>query len=165
MYRSSVLRRWLMFSNKHVPLHKHFFHVNWNFVFNIIFIDSLWISHHTPQSRHFPFLPYLLSTLVTSMHKRKLKLKPKLKKEQNILLRKMHVTMYPTVYFSVHTSSLTNVHCNELLAWFKISGFCDFINIGSSPGLLSVILLLTCIMGILKLWIRSTGTFINPNHA
>ena len=30
-----------------------------------------------------------------------------------------------TVYPSVHTSSLANVHCSESLVWFKISGFCD----------------------------------------
>ena len=39
-----------------------------------------------------------------------------------------------------HTSSLVNVRYNESLLWFEIFGFCDTINIGSSLGLLLVIL-------------------------
>lgn len=45
------------------------------------------------------------------------------------------------VYPFPHTSSLTDAHCNESLVWIEISGFCDT-NIGSSLGLLRVILLL-----------------------
>jgi hypothetical protein len=44
----------------------------------------------------------------------------------------------PTINPSVHTSSLANVHCSESLVWSEISGFCDTINIGSSPGPLLV---------------------------
>ena len=45
-----------------------------------------------------------------------------------------------TVYPSLHTSSLANVHHSESL----VSGLCDTINIGSSLGLLLVILVLFC---------------------
>ena len=39
------------------------------------------------------------------------------------------------------------VHWNESLVWFEVSGFCDIINIGSSPGfLLVIILLLPCVV-------------------
>lgn len=56
----------------------------------------------------------------------------------------------PTVYPSVCIPSLAHVHCNE-------SGFCDIINIGSSLGLLLVILLLFYVMEILLLWISRTS--------
>jgi hypothetical protein len=60
-------------------------------------------------------------------------------------------TLCPTAYPSVHTSSLANVHCNESLVWFEISGFCDTISVGSLPGLLWVLLLLPYVMEILQL--------------
>lgn len=50
----------------------------------------------------------------------------------------------------VNTSSLTNVDCNE-------SGFGYTINIGSSLGLLPVLLLFLCVMVILQLWISKTS--------
>ena len=58
----------------------------------------------------------------------------------------MEAAVCPTVYPSVHTSSLANVHHyhSELLVGFKISGFCDTINPRSSCGLLLVILLFPC---------------------
>ena len=56
-------------------------------------------------------------------------------------------------------------HCNESLVWFEVSGFCDTINIGSSLGLLRVILLLPCVMEILKFWISRTGSFMYPNSS
>lgn len=40
--------------------------------------------------------------------------------------------MCPTVYSSVYTSSLANVHFNESLVSFQVSGVCDTINIGWS---------------------------------
>ena len=49
-----------------------------------------------------------------------------------------------TVYPSVHTSSFANVHCNESFFWFQICGFCNTINIGSSSGILLVILFSLC---------------------
>lgn len=61
------------------------------------------------------------------------------------------------------THLLSNVHCNELLLWFEVSGFCDSINIGSSLGLLPVILLLPCVMEILPLWISRAGHFMHPS--
>lgn len=61
------------------------------------------------------------------------------------------LTECPSVDPSVHTSLLTNVHCNYSLAWFEVSGFCDFINVGITElGLLPAILLLPCIMEILQ---------------
>jgi hypothetical protein len=45
---------------------------------------------------------------------------------------------------------LVNVHCNESLVWFKASSFCYTINTGSSPGLLSDILMWPCVMEILQ---------------
>jgi hypothetical protein len=60
-----------------------------------------------------------------------------------------------------HTSSLVNVRYNESLLWFEIFGFCDTINIGSSLGLLLVILLLSCVM---EICISRTGPFMCSNH-
>ena len=37
----------------------------------------------------------------------------------------------PTVFPSVHTSSLGNVRCNESLVWSEASGFCHTIGTGS----------------------------------
>jgi hypothetical protein len=45
-----------------------------------------------------------------------------------------------------------------MMIWFKISGFCDTTNIGSSSGLLLGILLFPCAMEILLLWFSGTGT-------
>ena len=42
--------------------------------------------------------------------------------------------MCSTVYASVHTSLIANIHCNESLVWFEASGFCYTINAGSSQG-------------------------------
>lgn len=47
------------------------------------------------------------------------------------------VSVCPIAYPSVHTFSLANIHCNESLVRFDISGFRDNINIGTSsldPG-------------------------------
>lgn len=49
--------------------------------------------------------------------------------------------MCPTVYISVHLSSLADIHCSEL---FEISGFCDTINIESSSGPLSYPIVAQC---------------------
>ena len=75
------------------------------------------------------------------------------------------VTVCPTVYPSVHTSSPANVHCDELLVWLEVSGFCDTINIASSLGILPVILLLLCVMEILQLWNSRTDPFTCFNHS
>jgi hypothetical protein len=48
----------------------------------------------------------------------------------------MEAVEFPTIYPSVTTFSLVNIHCNEALVWFKVSDFCDTNNIGSSHGLL-----------------------------
>jgi hypothetical protein len=70
----------------------------------------------------------------------------------------VETAVYHTVYSFIYTSFLANVHCNEFLVWFKASGFCYTINIGSSLGLLLDILLLPCIMEILQLWIFSPSS-------
>ena len=57
----------------------------------------------------------------------------------------------------------TDLHCTETLVWIKISGFCDIVNIGSSLGLLPVILLSPCVVEILQLWISRTGPCMHPN--
>lgn len=54
--------------------------------------------------------------------------------------RVSHITPF------AHTALPANVHCSESLVWFETSGFRDTINIGSSLGLLPVILLLPCVM-------------------
>lgn len=76
--------------------------------------------------------------------------------------------MCPTVYPSVHTSSLSSVHFDGL---FEFSGFCDTMNIGSSPGLLWVILWLPCVMEGLHVWISQTcflhafwASKLRPSH-
>jgi hypothetical protein len=43
--------------------------------------------------------------------------------------------------------------------------FCDTINIGSSLGLLLIILLLSCVIEILQLWISRTGLVTSPNSS
>jgi hypothetical protein len=48
----------------------------------------------------------------------------------------MEATVCPTVYPFVHTFLLAKVHCSESLVWFKASGLCYPLNIGSSWGLL-----------------------------
>ena len=52
--------------------------------------------------------------------------------------------MCPTIYPSVFTSLLANVHCNESLFWFEDCGLCDTISIGSSLGLFSYFVLAKC---------------------
>ena len=47
------------------------------------------------------------------------------------------ITVCYTVNPFAHIDSLANVHCNESLVWFKVSGFCYTINTGFSLGLLS----------------------------
>jgi hypothetical protein len=59
----------------------------------------------------------------------------------------------------IHRPLLANVHCSEALAWLEASGFCYTINTGSSPGLLSDILLLPCVMESLQLWFCRAGPF------
>jgi hypothetical protein len=51
----------------------------------------------------------------------------------------------------------TSRYCNESLVWFEASGFCYIIDTESSPGLLSDILSLPCVMEILQLWICRLG--------
>lgn len=53
----------------------------------------------------------------------------------------------------VHISLLARVNCKELLACFEASGFCYIIDNGPSLGLVLVITLLPCIVGILRPWI------------
>ena len=43
-----------------------------------------------------------------------------------------------------------NFHCNESLVWLDISGFYYAINTGSSPGLHSDSLLLSCVTEVLQ---------------
>ena len=54
-------------------------------------------------------------------------------------------------YPFVQTVLLANAHCHESLVCFKASGFCYTINTGSSPGLLSDILMWPCVMEIMAL--------------
>ena len=60
----------------------------------------------------------------------------------------------------VHISLLANVHCNEPLVSFEVSGFYYTINTGSSPGLHLKVQLLPCVMEVLWLWIYKTGPFM-----
>jgi hypothetical protein len=58
---------------------------------------------------------------------------------------------------SQHVPLSTHFHLQMFIAmnpwsvWFKVSGFCDTINLRSSPGLLPVILSLPCVIEILQL--------------
>jgi len=67
--------------------------------------------------------------------------------------------VYPTIYSSVRTSLLANVHCNESLVWFKASGFCYTINTGSSLRLLLESCCCPVVMEVLPFWICKTGPF------
>lgn len=53
------------------------------------------------------------------------------------------------------TSLLSNVHCNKLLVWNKVCGFCYSNNTRTSLGLPSDTLLLFCVLEIL--WICRTN--------
>lgn len=55
------------------------------------------------------------------------------------------------IYHFAQTALLTNVHCNELSVWFKVSGG-YVINTSYSPRLLSDILLFLPVMQIFSLW-------------
>ena len=68
-----------------------------------------------------------------------------------------------SVYHSVHTSLLASVHCNEPLVWFEAPGISYTINNGSSPGLLSDILMLSCVAALyLQDWsLHMVQQFIN----
>jgi hypothetical protein len=69
----------------------------------------------------------------------------------------------PAVCPSVLISSLANVHCSEPSDFcLEASGFRNTINTGSSPGLLSDILLLPCVMEVLQLWICRVVSFCAP---
>jgi len=57
------------------------------------------------------------------------------------------------------STRLGNVHCNESLVWFELSGVCDTIHIGSSLGFLLVIRLLPCVVEILQFQFGKSGHF------
>lgn len=61
-----------------------------------------------------------------------------------------------TVYPLTQIVLLANVHCNELLVWFKASGFWYTIKTGLSPKLLSDTQLLLQIIETLGLWFFRT---------
>lgn len=52
-----------------------------------------------------------------------------------------------TTHPFVHTSLLANVHYNDLLVCHKASGFCYYINTGTSVEVLSDMLLILYVMG------------------
>lgn len=66
--------------------------------------------------------------------------------------------------WTVHTSSLADVRCNESLVCLKASGFCNMINIGFSWGLLPATLWLPFVMQIIGLWIRRIGPFTHSQQ-
>lgn len=65
----------------------------------------------------------------------------------------------------VYMSLLANVHCNDSLVWFEASSFCYTTNTGFSLGLLSNILLLSCVMEILWVWICRTDSFMHSSSS
>lgn len=98
--------------------------------FLVVFIDSLWFSHHAPQSHSSPHpLP---STLCPCN-----------------LIVEAAVTA---------CSTQTSTSLQWVIGWLELSVFCGTINIGSSPGVLPVILL-SCVMEILQIWVGKTGSF------
>jgi hypothetical protein len=109
--------------------------------------------HSNPT--HLPLLSYLLFTLATSCPKENENQKPKPKPKPNQTKPNQTKPNHTTHHGSysvwqcgtenthfIHTSLLTNTHCNELLVSFKISGSRYAINTGSSLGLLLDSLLL-----------------------
>lgn len=68
------------------------------------------------------------------------------------------ISLYPHI-------SLSDVHRNESLACFKISGFPDTISIGSLVEIVPVTLLLPCVMESLYLWISRTSPFTCFNNS
>jgi hypothetical protein len=98
------------------------------------------IMHSNPI--HLPILSYLPSTLVTSP-----------------IREKKYGCGSCCVSQSVSQYTLLST-LNDWLVWYEASGFCYAINTGISWGLLSDILLLPCVMEVLQLWIRRTGTIV-----
>ena len=64
-----------------------------------------------------------------------------------------------TVYALVHMSVLVSVHYKESLVWFKVSVFCYTIDTGLTLELFLDILLLSCAMEILRLWVCRPDPF------
>jgi hypothetical protein len=75
-----------------------------------LFIGSLWVSHHAPQSHSH-----------TKKRHRK---------------HKMQCVTQFVLHYTPLCTHLANVHCFESLVWFEGSHFCDTINIGILSGLL-----------------------------
>jgi len=165
---------------------QYFYEIQPNFTYKLrwVIAVSLCVAHYFLKTFYWLFVSSTSCTSVLlispSLHTHPWPLQPhpKIKhihkqqqqqQQQQQQRRKHHhgscsmLTRCPTIYPTVPTSSLANVHCNESLVWFEISGFCDTINIGPSSGLL-VILFLPCVMEIPWLWNRRTGPFMNPNH-
>lgn len=73
-----------------------------------------------------------------------------------------HTHQYITLSIHLHLQMFITTSC---LVWFKVSGFCYHINIGSSSELFLVILLLPRFMAILQLWDSRTGTSTYLNYS
>jgi hypothetical protein len=137
-------------------------------------IDSLWVSHHGPQSCSSPCPSDPLSACVTSFplktatryycHTPPAPTPITTKHRKYFIMEAVVYHSVTHVYISVHTSSLASIHCSTSLVWSKIAGFCDTISIDSSPGLFPVILVLPCVMEILQLWVTRTGLFTGPKQ-
>lgn len=128
-------------------------------LFFYLFWTLLWVSHHVtqPHSSPYPFVSTLCPLDLPC--KRKLKKKRKLKTINKTKHRKhlsveaiAHHRVSYSLPFCPHIFFLAKVHRNESLVWFEVSGF----KTGSSPGLLSIILLLPRVMETLPLWICRT---------
>jgi hypothetical protein len=120
-----------------------------------LFINSLWISYHTPQSHlsPHPFGPTLGPC----------DLPPKGKKKTSCCgsCSVWHVVC-STVFPFVHSPLLVDGHCSDALVWFEACDFCYSINTGTSQGLLSDILWLPCIMVTLHLCTYAQASLHTP---
>jgi hypothetical protein len=138
-------------------------HILFNF---LLILCDFPIMHSGPT--HLPTPSYPPSTLATSLPK-KIKAHKQINKtnirEYILLWKLLCVTMCPTGYPAVHTSSLANLHCNESLIWFEIAGFCNTFSTGSSLELFLVILLLPCVSEILQLWISRAHPIMCSNSS
>ena len=118
------------------------------FNFFLLILCEFHIMHSIPLISPVPLYPP--STIATS---------PSKTKKMSLWTRQCVTTVCPKVS-SVKTSSLANVHCNEPWVWFETSGSCCTINTGSSRD----ILLLSCVIKILQLWICRTSPFTCFSH-
>jgi hypothetical protein len=113
---------------------------------NFLLILCKFHSMH-PIPTDLPISPYLPSAL--SFQPPPKRREKKRKRKKNLILEAM---VCPTIFPFVHSLL---IHCNELLLWFKVSGFCCIVNPHQDSSQTSC-----CVIEILQLWFCGTRPFM-----